>query len=178
MHHNQKYFRLIQVLTVFATCAIFGCSSDTSPTGDAVTPASPVEDERLIGKWNMSSTATLSNGHDVTANNDYEFQSDGTFTNVSRSKLLNGDTGEPFYTSTTTESGTWTVDGNTTCWTTPTATLNEFETFTDLITREMIEEGLVGDVQPECFTIVSADGATVLLQPTAGGDSIALTRRK
>lgn len=153
------------------------CSQSSAPQSKT-TESAAVEDSRLVGKWKMESKATLENGHDVIADNDYEFKADGSFTNRSRSKILNGDTGEPFLIQTTAESGTWTIDGDSTCWTTPTATLEEFECFTELITREMIEEGLSGDAPPECFTIVSADEASVVLQPEAGGDSITLVRRE
>ena len=162
----------MKVLVILVSFLVLGCSSN-SPSTDA-----PTEDSRLIGKWHLSSAATLANGHEQTAENDYEFRSDGTFTNISHSKLLNGDTGDPFFTMKTVEAGTWTLQGDTTCWTTPTATLDEFETFTELVTREAIEEGLAEDTPPECFTIESADDSTVVLKPSSGGDPVTLLRRK
>lgn len=120
---------------------------------------------------------TLENGHNVTLESDYEFKSDGTFTNDARTKLLNGDTDEPFYIQRTAESGTWTVEEDQTCWTTVSATLEEFESFTELITREAIEEGLSEETPPECFQIVSADSDTVVIRPLSGGDDMSLTKR-
>ena len=157
--------------------SVGGCTGDSS-SNDSSASSTSVDDTRLLGKWNLQSRATLENGHVVTMDNDYHFSPDGTFTNTSRSELLNGDTGEPFCTSTTIESGTWTVEGDRTCWTTSKVELSEFETFTDLITREMIEGGLAGDAPPECWTITSADDSSVTLQPETDGDPITLERSK
>lgn len=165
--------RVVLYCGVFLCVAPFiGCSSEQPTPSTASGPGST--DARLIGQWNLDSKQTLENGHDVTANNTYDFHADGTFTNASDVQLLNGDTGEPFYTQSTQESGTWTVDGDRTCWTTEKAELTKFKTYTDLISRETIESGLAEESPPECWTIESANAETITLKGADNGVSVTL----
>lgn len=155
------------------TVLVVGCSNDQDATSS--NDASASTDARLVGQWNLESKQTLENGHDVTSRNTYEFNADGTFINLSDVELLNGDTGEPFCTQSTRESGTWTIDGDSTCWTTDKAELTDFKSYTDLITRDMIESGLAEDSPPECWTISSANADTIILTDADNGASITLT---
>lgn len=174
-HKRAVHFSFLVTLLLLAP---LGCSSESATNSPSTAGTGAVEDTRLIGTWTLQSKQTLENGHYVTVDNKYEFSVDGTFTNLSDTKLLNGDTDEPFYTSTTDESGTWTVEGDKTCWTTTEAKLTAFESFIDAITREMIEEELGVEMAPECCMIISADADSVSLQEIVSGASLVLKSSK
>ncbi len=131
---------------------------------------------KLAGDWQLENLIKLPDGHRLTMNNKYRFHLDGTFTNTSRTKLSHRDTGDAIYTLTTKESGTWTLDENNTCWTTKTAEILEFESFSSRITRKVVEEGLAEDDPPDRFKIVSMQESWVKLQPEDGGGVVTLTR--
>ena len=134
------------------------------------------KDARLVGKWKLESRQELDNGHYVVATNEYEFLEDGTFENVSTTELLNGDTNEPFVISTTKEAGTWIVDGNETIWTTTKAELTDFKSYTDQISRSMIEDDLSAEAPPERFAILSANSEIVTLRDATSGSELVLNR--
>ena len=131
---------------------------------------------KLAGDWQLENLIKLPDGHRLTMNNKYRFHLDGTFTNTSRTKLTHRDTGDAVYRLTTKESGTWTLDANNICWTTKTAEILEFESFSSRITRKVIEEGLAEDDPPDRFKIVSMQESWVKLQPEDGGAVVTLTR--
>ena len=162
--------RLFFTLTLFLTLPLLsGCP--LNGTGNTI------GETVLHGDWNMKSMVPLETGDKIDLSNDYTFRPDKTFTNISHVKLIDGATNELLYQQTTEETGTWTIDGNDSCWTTSEAKIIDFDSRTPLITREMIEQELENELPPECLQIVSASHSKITLRLISEGGTVILVRK-
>lgn len=92
-------------------------------------------------------------------------------------QLIDGGTGDLLYQQTTEETGTWTIDGNDTRWTTTDAKIMDFDSRTPTITREMIDQEMESDFPPECFEIVNSSKSKVTLKLVSDGGMVVLVRK-
>ena len=169
--------RPILLLVVLLSMMASACSS-SSPVDRKAGTSGQLKESPLLGKWNLSKKTRLENGHDLVQSSDYEFVSNGTFSNDSRTKLIDGTTGDPLCIQRSAESGIWTADQSETSWTTEKAELVEFETFTNLITRDAIEQSMAADRPPERFSIISSGDTSIKLTLIPDGPAITLTRKE
>lgn len=169
MNHRRLPRVLFTLALLLTLPFLSGCP--LSRTGNTI------GDSVLHGNWNLKSKVPLETGDRIDLSNDYTFRPDKTFTNISHVQLIDGGTGDLLYQQTTEETGTWTIDGNDTCWTTTDAKIMDFDSRTPTITREMIDQEMESDFPPECFEIVNSSKSKVTLKLVSDGGMVVLVRK-
>lgn len=168
---------------------LLGCNADSSvapspkpeqiadrSSSSSIESEAKSQDITVIGRWEHKSEEITESGKKSVTIVNFDYRADGTHTIDSTRSMFHGSDGELIFTATTTESGTWSVEGDKVCWNTGVPELAHFESNTDNITREIIEDALKEetDTSSTCMTFVSSDSSKLVLLDESDGQKMIL----